>query len=237
MSTQTFAYDTLGNKVQAFIDKGVTYIQKGPDFFRIPDGYTVQTEGGIYKKTASGSIKVSSHNQAVANTMFGQIEETTTPKGTDTKLDFSTTQSSPILTDLFSGLSAMFSSSKSEQRGNYVNEQELLNKVTINNVEDNWGTISGWYDKGLLSDGVFGKITDILNKAMNSKYDANVAYNEANGIPPIVDHSGTIAQQTADRELRNSSQQANTLLEWVDKNKFLVVGIVAGLGAIAIIDR
>lgn len=61
---QSYAYDLLGKKVPVWIVEGKTFLENG---FRLPVGYTVQTQGGIYKMTDSGGVKVDYHNRYIAN--------------------------------------------------------------------------------------------------------------------------------------------------------------------------
>lgn len=62
MSYTSYAYDPSGQRVDVSIKDGQTYTADGN---RIGEGYTVQTNGGIYKMEGGKGVLVDSHNQAV----------------------------------------------------------------------------------------------------------------------------------------------------------------------------
>lgn len=68
---ESYAYDPTGKKVKMYIENGLTYTDDGN---RIGAGYTVQTNGGIYKMGADGKgTKVESHNIAPVNTPVNTV--------------------------------------------------------------------------------------------------------------------------------------------------------------------
>ena len=55
----TYGYTPDGKRVDVYVQDGQTYLRDGT---RLPFGYTVQTQGGIYKMGDGGGYRVSSHN-------------------------------------------------------------------------------------------------------------------------------------------------------------------------------
>ena len=64
----SFAYDPTGKKVDVNIQNGQTFTLDGQ---RIGEGYTVETQGGIYKMVNGKGVKVGGHNQLQAPTAPG----------------------------------------------------------------------------------------------------------------------------------------------------------------------
>ena len=65
----SYAVDLLGKKKDVEVIDGVTFLTTGE---RLPVGYTVQTEGGIWKMTEKGGIQVEQHN------MYTPVENVST---------------------------------------------------------------------------------------------------------------------------------------------------------------
>ena len=65
----TYGYTPDGKRVDVYVENGQTYLRDGT---RLPSGYTVQTQGGIYKMGDGGGYGVNAHNVPSLSNNFTQ---------------------------------------------------------------------------------------------------------------------------------------------------------------------
>jgi hypothetical protein len=156
---KTYGYDTSGNKVNMYIDRnGKSYLDNGQ---RIPLGYTVQTNGGVFQMTAGGGVPVENHNRYIPNS---------NTNNSATSSIINTSQSNTSNTSATTG-----------NTGKSI-ETELNSTNYINTLRDIWntpapatsggGTASGgitnnksshkWYELTDANGNVIGSIKDLF---------------------------------------------------------------------------